>query len=248
VCALDLISGLADGLGNGIEPLVANSTLVRLLGECLKDRGPDVRQSAFALVGDLAKTCVNTLKPFLNDFIPILTQNLFPDFISVCNNSCWALGEIAVKVNTDMQPFVLPIIQRLIPIMNKLTLNRNLLENTAIALGRMGLVAPEIVAQHLEEFIQPWCLALRNIRDDIEKDSAFRGMCLMIRHNPNGVLKHFIYVCDAIASWYYPQDELREMFYQVLHMYKAGMGESWTQFYNSFPENLRVVLHERYNL
>lgn len=168
VCALDLISGLADGLGNGVESLIGPSKLLPLLGECMKDRGPDVRQSSFALVGDLAKTCIFHLKPFLAEFVPILTSNLSTEFISVCNNASWALGEIAVKVREEMKPFVPHIIQRLLPLMSK-QLNRNLLENTAITIGRMGLVAPDIVAPHLEEFIQPWCLALRNIRDDVEK-------------------------------------------------------------------------------
>lgn len=261
VCALDLISGLAEGLGTGVESLVKGSNLLPLLGECMKDRGADVRQSSFALVGDLAKHCIIHLKPFLHEFIPILSNNLYPDFISVCNNASWALGEIAVKVRTlytlamfllslvlsclvpslvltsrylshflfrypsslldkmlmifswqlgpDMTSFVAPAVRQLIQIMTKASLNRNLLENTAITLGRLGLVAPDIVAPHLEEFVVPWCLSLRNIRDDVEKDSAFRGMCMMIKTNPNGVLKGLVYVCDAIASWYYPANDLK---------------------------------------
>ncbi len=99
VCALDLISGLCEGLGTGVESLVKDSNLLLLLGECMKDRGADVRQSSFALVGDLAKHCIVHLRPFLADFIPQLTNNLHPDYISVCNNASWALGEIAVKVS-----------------------------------------------------------------------------------------------------------------------------------------------------
>jgi hypothetical protein len=107
-----------------------------------------------------------------------------------------------------MKPFVPPAVEKLKAIMTKSSLNRNLLENTAITLGRLGLVAPELVAPHLEEFYVSWCASLRNIRDDVEKDSAFRGMCMMIKTNPNAVLKGLVYVCDAIASWYYPADDL----------------------------------------
>ena len=32
------------------------------------------------------------------EFLPILGQNLNPEFISVCNNATWAIGEIAVKL------------------------------------------------------------------------------------------------------------------------------------------------------
>jgi len=248
VCALDLISGLVEGLNTGVESLVKGSNLLPLLGECMKDRGADVRQSSFALVGDLAKHCILHLKPFLPEFIPILSNNLYPDFISVCNNASWALGEIAVKIGPDMTQFVAPAVRQLIQIMTKPNLNRNLLENTAITLGRLGLVAPDMVAPHLEEFVVPWCLSLRHIRDDVEKDSAFRGMCMMIKMNPNGVLKGLVYVCDAIASWYHPANDLKEMFFQILHMYKSGMGEAWEPFYRNFPETLKTALHDRYNL
>ena len=34
----------------------------------------------------------------LGDFLPILGQNLNPEFISVCNNATWAIGEISVQL------------------------------------------------------------------------------------------------------------------------------------------------------
>jgi transportin-1 len=57
---------------------------------------------------------------------------------------------------------------------------------------------------------------LRNIRDNDEKDSAFRGMCQMITVNPGGVVPDFIFFCDAVASWMNPKDDLKEMFTKVL--------------------------------
>ena len=48
-------------------------------------------------------------------------------------------------------------------------------------------------------------LPFRNIRDNDEKDSAFRGMCQMISVNPAGVVPDFIFFCDAVASWLNPQ-------------------------------------------
>ena len=120
VCALDLISGLSEGLGTGVESLIKGSNLLPLLGECMKDRGADVRQSSFALTGDLAKHCILHLKPFLPEFIPILSNNLYPDFISVCNNASWALGEIAVKVflfpPSPSPPSFLHLLSRPLPI------------------------------------------------------------------------------------------------------------------------------------
>lgn len=59
------------------------------------------------------------------------------------------------------------------------------------------------------------CTSLRNIRDNDEKDSAFRGMCQMITVNPAGVVADFIFFCDAVASWIVPKDDLKEVFTKV---------------------------------
>lgn len=57
---------------------------------------------------------------------------------------------------------------------------------------------------------------MRNIRDNEEKDSAFRGMCQMITVNPAGVVPDFIFFCDAVASWVTPKEDLKEMFNKVI--------------------------------
>lgn len=62
------------------------------------------------------------------------------------------------------------------------------------------------------------CTSLRNIRDNEEKDSAFRGVCHMINVNPGGVVQDFIFFCDAIASWSQPKADLKEMFFKVRQM------------------------------
>ena len=41
-------------------------------------------------------------KFFLGDYMPILGLNLNPEFISVCNNATWAIGEIAVKMGMNL--------------------------------------------------------------------------------------------------------------------------------------------------
>jgi len=249
ICALDLVSGLIEGLEGSAENLLGNSNLGSLLFECMKDQRPDVAQSAFALVGDLAKHCPSFLKPFCNDFIPLLTKNLYADYIAVCNNASWALGEISIKMGEDMKPFISAIMQKLVPLMNKQNLNRNLLENTAITIGRLGFVCADALAPNLEEFVQSWCLTLRTIRDAHEKDSAFRGLCKMIKLNPNAVVRHFVFVCDAIASWEYLKPDLKEQFTSILHGFKNSMPpQSWTEYFKTFPAPLRANLQERYQL
>jgi hypothetical protein len=63
IVALDLLSGLAEGLDGHIEKLVINSNIMQLLYQCMQDPMPEVRQSSFALLGDLTKACFQHVLP-----------------------------------------------------------------------------------------------------------------------------------------------------------------------------------------
>lgn len=90
--------------------------------------------------------------------MPILGQNLNPEFISVCNNATWAIGEISIKLGeyefrifivyplfiyrytfnmkicvhsgADTSPYVPLILSQLIDIINRPNTPKTLLENT----------------------------------------------------------------------------------------------------------------------
>ncbi|XP_076853365.1 transportin-2 isoform X3 [Brachyhypopomus gauderio] len=262
IVALDLLSGLAEGLGGHVEQLVARSNIMTLLFQCMQDTMPEVRQSSFALLGDLTKACFLHVKPCIAEFMPILGLNLNPEFISVCNNATWAIGEISIQMGSgdekqaggdctgaEMEPYVGLVLNNLVEIINRPNTPKTLLENTAITIGRLGYVCPQEVAPMLPQFIRPWCQSLRNIRDNEEKDSAFRGICLMIGVNPGGVVQDFIFFCDAVASWVNPKDDLRDMFYKILHGFKAQVGEeNWQQFCEQFPLQLKERLSACYGV
>jgi len=93
------------------------------------------------------------------------------------------------------------------------------------------------------------CISLRNIRDNEEKDSAFRGVCNMISVNPSGVVEDFIFFCDAIASWVNPKPDLKEMFFKILHCFKEQVGdENWKRFTEQFPPPLKERLSQQYGV
>jgi len=90
---------------------------------------------------------------------------------------------------------------------------------------------------------------LRNIRDNEEKDSAFRGFCEMIHANPNGITVDFIFFCDAVASWQEPKPDLKQIFHRILHSFKDQVGEeTWGQFCIQFPPHLRERLQRIYSV
>ena len=74
------------------------------------------------------------------------------------------------------------------------------------------------------------CTSLRNIRDNEEKDSAFRGVCTLISVNPGGVVQDFIFFCDAVASWVNPKDDLKDMFNKVSIVLSSS--HFWLLVYN----------------
>ncbi|XP_051159694.1 transportin-2 [Leptopilina boulardi] len=249
IVALDLLSGLAEGLNGHMERLVVNSNIMQLLYQCMQDPMPEVRQSSFALLGDLTKACFQHVLPCIPDFMPILGQNLNPEFISVCNNATWAIGEISIKLGPDTSAYIPIILSQLIDIINRQNTPKTLLENTAITIGRLGYVCPHDVAPMLQQFVRQWCSSLRNIRDNEEKGSAFRGMCQMINVNPAGVVNDFIFFCDAVASWTNPFEDLKDMFSKILHGFKQQVGtENWTRFCEQFPPQLLERLHNVYGV
>ncbi|MGH0170755.1 UNVERIFIED_CONTAM: hypothetical protein FKN15_060316 [Acipenser sinensis] len=130
IVALDLLSGLAEGLGGSIEQLVARSNILTLMYQCMQDKMPEVRQSSFALLGDLTKACFQHVKPCIADFMPILGTNLNPELISVCNNATWAIGEISIQMGAEMQPYIAMVLHQLVEIINRPNTPKTLLENT----------------------------------------------------------------------------------------------------------------------
>ncbi|XP_065865576.1 transportin-1-like [Euphorbia lathyris] len=249
VCSLDLLSGLAEGLGSGIESLVSQSSLRDLLLQCCMDEASDIRQSAFALLGDLARVCAVHLHPRLPEYLDVAAKQLntpkLKETLSVANNACWAIGELAVKVRQEISPIIMTVISCLVPILqHSEELNKSLIENSAITLGRLAWVCPELVSPHMEHFMQSWCIALSTIRDDIEKEDAFRGLCAMVRANPSGALSSLVFMCKAIASWHeIRSEELHNEVCQVLHGYKQMLRNGvWDQYMSALETPVKEKL------
>ena len=106
ICALDVISALCEGLEGSFSSLAEPSRdlLLQLTFACLDDDLPELRQSAFALTGDMCKSCVAFLVPAA---LPRLMDHVLKNVREgepgqwhpmVCNNAAWTVGELAIKV------------------------------------------------------------------------------------------------------------------------------------------------------
>jgi transportin-1 len=83
IVALDLLSGLAEGLDGHMERLVVNSNVMQLLYQCMQDTMPEVRQSSFALLGDLTKACFQHVLPCIREYIYNRVLNQSDTYMSV---------------------------------------------------------------------------------------------------------------------------------------------------------------------
>jgi HEAT repeat protein len=246
VCALDLLAGMAEGMGASLESLIPtnNGELLGLLLGCMRDPCDGVRQSAFALVGDLAKaSCHHHLGPALPAYLPVLIENLDARSLAVVNNASWALGELTVRMAADaLAPFVGPALAKLAPVVQRHrehTHNPAILENVAITLGRLAKVCPQAVAQALgaglPAFLRAWCVCLQDVKHRGEKEHAFEGLCLLIQQAPGALTgsgvggggfckETFEAFGWAVASWYDPgaqapdcPERLQGMLRVILH-------------------------------
>ncbi|CAG8640503.1 13232_t:CDS:10, partial [Acaulospora colombiana] len=210
IVALDLLSGLVQGLGMQLAPSLemSNPHLLTLHPQA------SVRQSGYALIGDLAMSCFEILRPHLPQVMPELINQLDPspkvEFVSASNNAAWSAGEIALHYGQGL--------------FYNIRVPKSLTENAAVTIGRIGLVQPEAVAPHLESFAVAWCQALVDIKDNEEKDSAFR-----------------------VVRWQNPSAELNDMFTKILQAFRQMAGAQWENQMLSFGPTIAERLRARYN-
>ncbi|CDI81877.1 GD13948, related, partial [Eimeria acervulina] len=174
-CSLDVLSSVAESLGEQLLPLLQQQQqLLLLLERCCSDKSPSVLQSALALVGDLAKHCAVVPRPEV--IFPLLQQHLLHGSISVVNNAGWALGELSLRVSPEvLSPFAVPLSSLLICIIHKQDMHKALLQNVAITLGRLAGVCPSALSPLLPDFLSRWCVLSRTTKNDADKAGAFRG-------------------------------------------------------------------------
>nr|AAC64230.1 putative importin, beta subunit [Arabidopsis thaliana] len=248
VCSLEFFSGLSKGLVSGIESLVSQSNLRDMLLKCFMDETPDVRESAFALICHLTKSA-----------------NFSGENLSAANNACKAIGELAVKflvknklVNDmnsmfqypqEVSPIVTNVVYSLGMIiqlgetleLKSLTtlVEYNAIElamNSAITVGILARIRPDLSARSIENFMKPWCMRLATLDDDSTKENAFQGLCEMVKVNPSRYVSSVAFICLAIASWKDMENKvIQSEFSKVLIGYKNMLGK------NSWEECLSVL-------
>eukprot|EP00937_MAST-01D_sp_MAST-1D-sp2_P003272 g3272.t1 len=252
-CAIDLLGGIVDALkARAAAPELAGcAPFLPLLLQTAQDPDDDMRQSTWAMVGDLCLHCPDVIVPALGQFAPIGIEQLRPEYlataynVSPANNAAWALGTMAQASPERVAAFAPAITQPLLTLLRDPDLELpSMTENMAIAVGRFAGACPTVVAPVFEanpaatgipSAIAAYCGALKMVTSDAEeKECAYRGLCAVVQQNPGlcAELSNFFALCIAIAD-YGDGDggnpQTHQLFGQLLGAYKAHFGAQWPQ-------------------
>ncbi|KAF2757156.1 ARM repeat-containing protein [Pseudovirgaria hyperparasitica] len=268
VTSLDLLSAIIQSLDStNITDLVATSqpNLFRLIAYCMDDGNNDVRQSAYALLGDCAIYVFDQLQEYLPSILEILIAQLELSQVlndakqtnySVVNNACWSAGEIAMRRGAGMAPYVERLLQRLAAILfnNKVPISLN--ENAAIAVGRLGIGCPDALAPHLSQFGPSFVKIISHVDWTDEKSHALSGFINVVLANPAAMehclLDFFVELAsapkhhvesgssDTSADW-------RIAFQKAIDVYK-GMINNFDGFLQQLPTEKEQLLRQTYRV
>lgn len=263
-CSLDLMSSISVVVGPRLDPLLVapangRGNMIQLLFMAMKDGREDVRMSAFALVGELSRSGMPSLIPVLADYIGAIVGGLNPEYMRCATNATWALGELVMmagflpsSVPVDRTAIQKPLLDVAIPslirVVNISRIHQVLVENTAVTLGRLGLVMPDVLAPRLETFAGGMLAAVIGIIDDNDKEHAFSGMNALIKLNPSGFMPFFCLYSDAVANWMHVPPKLEEEFGSILVGFKTSLGDQWPALFSRCPLDLRNCLSIRFSL
>jgi transportin-1 len=216
VTSLDLISSIIqaiDPLKSG--HLVGQLDFFKYLTLCMEEPSTDIRQSAYALLGDCAIMVFPQLEPWLPRVAPFLADQLDLDLITdedsengfnVLNNVCWSCGELGAKAGAKIAPWIEALYRGLIIIMKTEDVPESVNENAAMALGRLGIGCSEQLASHLPEFADSFLTSMAKITPTQEKASAFLGFNRVIERNPTAMERCLNDYFTAIAM--FPKREM----------------------------------------
>ncbi|KAH6681884.1 armadillo-type protein [Halenospora varia] len=240
VTSLDLLSAIVQAVDEKQSAALVSGSqprLFELLTFCMEDPENDVRQSSYALLGDCAKYVFPQLQPFLPTLLPLLIRQLDLDSIldeqietgfSVVNNACWSAGEVSIQYGKDMAPYVPKLLQRYLEILGNPEVPKSVLENAAIALGRLGLENSTIMAPVLSSFSEPFLKSINSVDYTLEKATAMKGFCLVILRNPQAMEKDLARLFTVIARYKMVDhfktpltDDLQQIFQHTLELYKS---------------------------
>lgn len=187
IVSFDLIGGMVTGLGPVLQGQLDASELQSLIVRGLAEQVTEVRQSVFALIGDMAShglaPCLEASSQYICHAIVVNHCQSEETSIATANNAVWAAGELALHAPTMIVGLLEPLWQIICqlltshatsPSSNKLL---GYLDNCAVAAGR--ILGALLVTQgsraltHLPSLpLEVWCGFVLRLDDPAERESC----------------------------------------------------------------------------
>lgn len=229
VSALDLLSAIIQAIPNSDSANLVQSTnpqFFDLLSFTMEDPTPDVRQSAYALLGDCSIALYPSLSQHLDKLYPILIRQIDLDLIpsdeveadpafNVLINVCWSAGEIGARTTPEkLAPFIPDLYRNLLTVLSDETVPEAASQNAALTLGRLGIQCPDALAGNLNNYASRFLDAVSHVSASTEKASAFLGFNNVIQRNPAAMENSLIEYLTAVAAFpkNVPEDEDAEVY------------------------------------
>ncbi|KAI5368141.1 Putative importin-beta domain, armadillo-like helical, importin beta family [Septoria linicola] len=264
VTSLDLLSSIIQALDEQQSARLAGGAqpnMFQLLAYCMRDSSYDVRQSAYALLGDCAIYIFPQLQQYLSEILEILIQQLSLNDVKndpesmfrVINNACWSCGEISMRQNEGMAPFVEKLLEKLAVIIFSSEVPESLNENAAIALGRLGIGCHDQLAPHLASFAPSFLKYMQKVAWTDEKGHAYKGFVKVVLDNPAALeqclLDFFSEIANApdVFLTGMQDDGPRAGFEQVLAKYKQMIGDGFDNYLHNLPPAQESSLRQHYS-
>lgn len=259
LACFELLSTFLKNIGEKAEKFIASDDYLTIFSECMQDQDLAIRRDCLASGGQIAKYCHPILQGKVEKIAQAYIDNLFvvseeydPGklYSDCCNNGAWAVGEIALAYPNEFMSIVPQFGEKISNILADTNIKKDPLldQNLAVALGRLGLVNPEAIAALLENFLKPFCVSLDQIKNDPEKQQAFRGLFLAISKNPNGIVKDFVFLCSALVNFENAEADLHELALKLVVNFKALAGQFWDSYFVSFPPELQEKMKQRFGV
>jgi transportin-1 len=254
----DLVSTLCQTNAESIKNHDNKNKIIELIYRILDTGDNYLKHHIIILISEIANIDAELIKPRLDATMNYLIHNLeLPlnkfntlevEKISVCNNSTWTLGLIAISLQQDITRYIPSIMEGLVKLLSFTKLNRSLAQNISICIGRLSLIDPTTISEYLDNFIKQFCLSLRSVKNTKEKQDAYRGLSSAIMQNPGGIVKHFAFFCDAICQYDDSPIDIENIFQNLIYSYKSTLGENWFQCIENFPEKLQRKMNLRFKV
>jgi hypothetical protein len=247
VTALDVLAGLAEGLGPHFPSLVTASNLVELLPHCIAlQHLNSARQSTYALVGEMSKFCIAPMASELPGIIEQMLGDICYDTgqdaeysiedsnqNDCCNNAIWALGKIGKVVGgPSMEPNMASAMEKIGRAIVDQWAPTEIRINGAATMAQFALVCPETVSRMIEPYFPHFCLQLMKIRHKGEVTDGYKGLCVVLQANPQLGIRNFRFFAHAIVEGGKKglPNEINQVLKKLLYGIQQNQGANWDAF------------------